>query len=130
MSQEDAKQFIEKLKSDQSAREGLATAIRDGAANSVSNFGSSHGLNFSGAEFVKAYRDLMREHAPSSEDFHTIAPTAGPDQAEYAASPDASYAAHPAYAASPDDTAQYAEPDAASYAEPASAHYADSSDEN
>ena len=126
MSEAAAKQFIEQLKSDENAREGLATAIRDGAAARVSQFGMTQGHEFSGAELVKAYEDMMRSHELSPEDIAQIASASGPAEAAYAAEPEASYTSHPAYAASPQSAAQYAEPTAASYADGASAHYAQS----
>jgi len=124
MSDNDAKQFIEKLKKDANLREGLASAVRNGAASGASQYGSQQGLSFTGSELAKAYADEIRSRGLSSEDIEDLAHTRV--RSAYAATPDASYADHPAYAAGADNSAKYAEPSAASYAEPAAAHYSDS----
>ena len=127
MSEADAKWFIEQLKTDDLLREELAKAIRDGAAASVSNLGITRELEFTGAEVVKAYADLLdKKGLPLAAILDH-----GPGQVAYAAEPEASYSEHPTYAASPDGSAQYADPSTANYAKEASTHYAvPSSDDN
>lgn len=117
MSDQDAKQFIDKLKNDPSVREALANAVRNGASSGASDYGAKLGLNFSGSELVNAYSDEMRAQGLSDDDIKDLTSAGESPHVMYGAAPDGSYATHPAYAASTDESAKYAEPSVASYAQ-------------
>lgn len=126
MSATDAKQFIERLKTDDQLRGELAKAIRDGAATKVADLGRASDLDFTGPEIVKAYSDMLDQKGLPQDEIDY----GDPAQAAYSAEPEASYSQHPAYSPGPDSSPHYAASSAAQYANEASTHYADSPDKN
>lgn len=101
MSDNDAKEFINKVKTDPAIRDGLVNAVRDGAAQGVQKAGESMGLNFTAGELVHAYTEEMRASGLSDEDMKDLAGAGVGPHMMYGATNDGAYAAHPAYAGHP-----------------------------
>lgn len=96
MSDNDAKSFLDKVKSDPAVRDALVGAISDGASKGAVEAGKKLGLDFSTSELIAAYADEMRASGLTEGKLKDL--SSGGTPILYGAAPDGAYAAHPAYA--------------------------------
>lgn len=72
MSEDAAKQFIEKLKSDTAMQHGVANAVRDAAESAVVKIGADSGLSFTTEDLVHAYINGLKAQGHSDADIEDL----------------------------------------------------------